>query len=163
MQRRHIIGYPAVVVLTLGVGIWSTSSQPTREPVISSPVTSSTGTPADSAEPGNPVPILKKITGCILEAGAKNGTLGLSGSFRVAGCHFMDNGPDHFEGTGVGVTTYPGDPKQFGYELTTPSDGTDVILGSNFVVSITYVAGSTSSPAVDLKKISTEVGGQVVQ
>ena len=161
MQRKHIISYPVVAVLALGLGVWR-GGQPVQQSNIQD-VVKATIVPSESSPtgPANPVPILKKITGCILEAGAKNGRPDVFGG-RFSSCYFMDNG-DHSQGTDVTIYAYPGDPKQFNSKLTTPSDGTAIILGSDFAVIITYIAGDTSSPAVDLSQIATQVGGQVIQ
>lgn len=109
------------------------------------------------AEPANPVPLLKKVKGCVLEAGTESGDRDMNGN-RFASCSFMDNSGT--PGTTVTVRTFPGDPQQYAIdpEQLKSDDSNKVIIGKDFTAVITGDWSSYSSE-VDPKVIAKQVGG----
>lgn len=110
-----------------------------------------------SSEPANPVPILKKVKGCIIEDGTEVGEHDVYGN-RYVSCSFMDNADT--PGTRVTVRTYPGDPKQWDPmpENLKSDDSSKVILGDDFMVVLTG-DWSDYSRDVNPKTIAKLVGG----
>ena len=73
---------------------------------------------------------------------------------------------DSTPGTGAVLYTYPGDPRDFGHEVMTPDDSHRVIVGPDFVVSITGDWGkngySKHLTKEKVKAIADKLGGEVV-
>ena len=117
-----------------------------------------------SVEPRNPVDIVKLIDGCQTDESAELGKTALDGS-RYAECHWNDMSGS--SGTEVVLYTYAGDAKELStHSLLTPDDSHRVIVGPDFVVSITgdwskngYSKHLTKEK---LKSIADKVGGEVV-
>ena len=117
-----------------------------------------------SVEPRNPVDIVKLIDGCQTDESAELGKTALDGS-RYAECHWNDMPGS--SGTEVVLYTYPGDAKELStHSLLTPDDSHRVIVGPDFVVSITgdWSKGGYSKHLTQekLKSIADKVGGEVV-
>ena len=117
-----------------------------------------------SVEPRNPVELIKLIDGCQTDESAELGKIALDGS-RYAECHWNDMSGS--SGTEVVLYTYPGDAKELStHSLLTPDDSHRVIVGPDFVVSITGDWGkdgySTHLTKEKLKAIADKVGGEVV-
>ena len=154
---------PAAVILAASiVALTGCAAAPnpvttvTVVPVIAAP----DSTP--SVEPRNPVDIVKLIDGCQTDESAELGKTALDGS-RYAECHWNDNA-DNTPGTEVVLYTYPGNPRDFGHEVMTPDDNHRVIVGPDFVVSITGDWGkdgySKHLTKAKLKSIADKVGGE---
>ena len=135
-----------------------------------SPVTTVTVVPViaapdstPSVEPRNPVELIKQIDGCQTDESAELGKTALDGTL-YAECYWNDNA-DNTPGTEVVLYTYPGNPRDFGHEVMTPDDNHRVIIGPDFVVSIT---GDWSKDGYSkhltkekVKSIADKVGGEV--
>ena len=82
---------------------------------------------------------------------------------RNVDCYWYDNAGSL--GTNVVIFTYPGDPRDFGHEVMTPDDNHRVIVGPDFVVSITgdwsKDGYSKHLTKAKLKSIADKVGGEV--
>ena len=120
-----------------------------------------------SVEARNPVELAKKIDGCELEEDASVGDRSGDGS-RYVDCYFHDvPGDPTAGGTSAVIYTYPGDPRDIeGSPLLTPDDSHRVIIGPDFVVSITgdwsrdgYSRHLTKEK---VKAIADKLGGEVV-
>ena len=116
-----------------------------------------------SVEPRNPVELIKQIDGCQTDESAELGKTALDGS-RYAECHWNDMSGS--SGTEVVLYTYPGDAKELStHSLLTPDDSHRVIVGPDFVVSITGDWGkdgySRHLTQEKLKSIADKVGGEV--
>ena len=160
MKKTAIAIIAASIVALTGC---ATSPNPvttvTVVPVIAAP----DSTP--SIEPRNPVELIKLIDGCETEEDAELGNTALGGS-RYAECYWNDNADDT-PGTGAVLYTYPGDPRDLeGSPLLTPDDSHRVIIGPDFVVSITGDWGkngySKHLTKAKLESIADKVGGEVV-
>lgn len=117
-----------------------------------------------SVEPRNPVELIKLIDGCQTEEDAELGKTAIDGS-RYAECYWDDNSDSR--GTDVVLYTYAGDAKELSTRpLLTPRDDHRVIVGPDFVVSITGDWGkdgySKHLTKAKLKSIADKVGGEVV-
>ena len=148
----------SIVALTGCAAAPSPVTTVTVVPVIAAP----DSTP--SVEPRNPVDIVKLIDGCQTDESAELGKTALDGS-RYAECHWNDNSDSG--GTEVVLYTYPGDAKELStHSLLTPDDSHRVIVGPDFVVSITGDWGkdgySKHLTKAKLKSIADKVGGEVV-
>ena len=151
-----IIAAP-IVALTGCAAAPSPVTTVTVVPVIAAP----DSTP--SVEARNPVELAKKIDGCELGEDASVGIRSGDGS-RHVDCYWYDNAGSL--GTNVVVYTYPGDPRDLeGAQLLTPDDSHRVIVGPDFVVSIT---GDWSKDGYSkhltkekLKAIADKLGGEV--
>ena len=126
------------------------------------PSTTELGEDAESegavpAEPANPVPILQKIKGCVIDEGTEVGDHDVAGN-RYASCSFMDNADT--PGTSVTVRTYPGDPMEWHPmpDQLQSDDSNKVILANDFTVVITGDWQSYSRD-VDPETIAKLVGG----
>ena len=128
-------------------------------PVIAAPESTQT------VEARNPVELAKKIDGCKLEEDAYVGDRSGDGS-RYVDCYFHDvAGEPTAGGTSAVIYTYPGDPRDLeGAPLLTPDDSHRVIIGPDFVVSITgdWSGYSKHLTPEKLKSIADKVGGEVV-
>ena len=126
-------------------------------PVIAAPESTQT------AEPRNPVELVKQIDGCQTDESAELGKTALDGTL-YAECYWNDNADTR--GTEVVLYTYPGDPRDFGHEVMTPDDNHRVIVGPDFVVSITgdWSKGGYSKHLTKekVKAIADKLGGEVV-
>jgi hypothetical protein len=116
-----------------------------------------------SVEPRNPVDIVKLIDGCQTDESAELGKTALDGS-RYAECHWNDMSGS--SGTEVVLYTYPGDAKELStHSLLTPDDSHRVIVGPDFVVSITgdWSKGGYSKHLTKekVKAIADKLGGEV--
>jgi len=133
-----------------------------------------------ATEPANPVPIVKKIKGCVLDEGTEVGEHDVWGN-RFASCSFMDNGltdengnakggngksEPGTSGTGVTARTYPGDPRQLetNPQFLKSDDGTKRIIGKDFVVTITgiWTAYSKHLGPKEIEEIARQVGGEYI-
>jgi hypothetical protein len=147
----------SIVALTGCAAAPSPVTTVTVVPVIAAP----DSTP--SVEPRNPVELIKLIDGCQTEEDAELGKTAIDGS-RYAECHWNDNSDSG--GTEVVLYTYPGDAKELStHSLLTPDDSHRVIVGPDFVVSITgdWSKGGYSKHLTKekLKAIADKVGGEV--
>lgn len=148
----------SIVALTGCAAAPSPVTTVTVVPVIAAP----DSTP--SVEPRNPVELIKLIDGCQTDESAELGETAIDGS-RYADCYWNDNGGTH--GTGAVLYTYPGDAKELAPQpLLTPRDDRRVIVGPDFVVSITgdWSKGSYSTHLTkeNVKSIADKLGGEVV-
>lgn len=137
------------------------------------PVTTVTVVPVIAApdstpgvEPRNPVELIKLIDGCQADESAELGKRAIDGTL-YADCYFHDvPGEPTAGGTSAVLYTYPGDPRDFGHEVMTPDDNHRVIIGPDFVVSITgdWSKGGYSKHLTKekVKAIADKVGGEVV-
>ena len=146
----------SIVALTGCAAAPSPVTTVTVVPVIAAP----DSTP--SVEPRNPVELIKQIDGCQTDESAELGKTALDGS-RYAECHWNDMSGS--SGTEVVLYTYPGNPRDFGHEVMTPDDNHRVIIGPDFVVSIT---GDWSKDGYSkhltkekVKAIAGKLGGEV--
>ncbi len=117
-----------------------------------------------SIEPRNPVELIKLIDGCQTDESAELGKTAIDGS-RYAECHWNDMSGS--SGTEVVLYTYPGDAKELStHSLLTPDDNHRVIIGPDFVVSITgdwsRNGYSKHLTKAKLESIADKVGGEVV-
>lgn len=148
----------SIVALTGCAAAPSPVTTVTVVPVIAAP----DSTP--SVEPRNPVELIKQIDGCQTDESAELGKTALDGS-RYAECRWNDMSGE--SGTEVVLYTYPGDAKELStHSLLTPDDSHRVIIGPDFVVSITGDWGkdgySRHLTQEKLKSIADKVGGEVV-
>ena len=148
----------SIVALTGCAAAPSPVATVTVVPVIAAP----DSTP--SIEPRNPVELIKLIDGCETEEDAELGKTALDGS-RYAECHWNDMSDSL--GTEVVLYTYRGDAKELStHSLLTPDDSHRVIVGPDFVVSITgdWSKGGYSKhlTKAKLESIADKVGGEVV-
>ena len=148
------------VTVTAPPAAGATPASPTPDPSASSPDATAEpeGEGAVPSEPRNPVPILKKVRGCVLAADTEVGETDIYGN-RYAGCDFLDNSGT--PGTSVIVRTYPGDPRQ--WESTPDNLRTDdshkIIVGEDFVLTITGDF-SDYSRHISSKAVAKQVGGE---
>ena len=148
----------SIVALTGCAAAPSPVTTVTVVPVIAAPESTQT------VEPRNPVELIKQIDGCQTDESAELGKTALDGTL-YAECYWNDNA-DNTPGTEVVLYTYPGNPRDFGHEVMTPDDNHRVIIGPDFVVSIT---GDWSKDGYSkhltkekVKAIADKVGGEVV-
>jgi hypothetical protein len=169
-HSRHTIGSIALILCCVGLGVASGcagSDSPSAGATVTATV-SVTRSPSDlaegaesegevPAEPANPVPVLRKVKGCVIEDGTEVGDHDIAGN-RYASCSFMDNAGT--PGTSVTVRTYPGDPMQWHPmpDQLKSDDSTKVIMGDDFTVVITGDWQSYSRD-VDPNAIAKLVGG----
>jgi len=162
----------ALGALGLGLVVALSACGTPKEPA---PTITMTAMPtfAVAPEPSNPVPILMRISDCVLQDGTEVGEHDVWGN-RFASCSFMDNIATDANGnpqpgtagTGVVARTYPGDPRQL---ETNPAflksdDGTKRIIGKDFVVTITgiWTAYSKHLGPKEIKEIARQVDGEYV-
>ena len=148
----------SIVALTGCAAAPSPVTTVTVVPVIAAP----DSTP--SVEPRNPVELVKQIVGCQADESSELGKTALDGS-RYAECHWNDMSGS--SGTEVVLYTYPGDAKELStHSLLTPDDSHRVIIGPDFVVSITgdWSKGGYSRHLTKekVKAIADKLGGEVV-
>jgi hypothetical protein len=171
MRRTFAVAALALSMVGCGTtqkaGTTSTAEKPTVT------VTLTTPEPVTPRAPVNPVPILKKIKGCVVKPEVVAGETDIYGN-RYAVCNFMDavDAEGNVMGKGVGteveVRTFPGDPRTaVPVDPYRSDDNTKYIIGKDFVVTITNVGKVTGyveltpSPLADPNKIASEVGGEL--
>jgi hypothetical protein len=104
-------------------------------------------------EAPNPVDILKKIEGCVLEPGVTVGEDDINGN-RYASCFIKDY-------IDVTARTFTLDPFPIYPELLEPDDSHRVVLGDNFMVNVT-ADPSAFAADVDMGEIAAAVGGEEI-
>lgn len=112
-------------------------------------------TSATPVVPANPVPILAKITGCVVADGTIAGLTDINGN-RYAACKLGKDG----KGGEVDVRTYPGDPRVLDPRMSS-DDSRGVIIGPTFTATVIAPGGLTSS-RMPLAEIAAQVGGTVL-
>ena len=153
----------SIVALTGCAAAPSPVTTVTVVPVIAAPESTQT------VEPRNPVDIIKLIDGCQTDESAELGKTAIDGTL-YAECYWNDNvwsDGSNTPGTGAVLYTYPGDPRDLdeGSPLLTPDDSHRVIIGPDFVVSITGDWGkngySKHLTKEKVKAIADKLGGEV--
>jgi len=146
-KRPATATVPAVTTVTV-----------TAVPESPATVTALPSPPAVTARPvpANPVPILAKIKGCVLEADTKVGLTDISGN-RYATCKIkVDRG-----GVSIDARTFPGDPRVVSPNwLARSDDGWRVIVGADFTVVASADPGDLAK--IRLDEIAAEVGGTLL-
>jgi len=103
--------------------------------------------------PGNPVTILHRVAGCVLEAGTTSGSVDINGN-RYASCTLHPGQPRQAD---VTVRTFPAAPTGGPFYS---NDTTRIVVGPTFIVMVTPAMGETITPAA-LSYLAHDVGGTV--
>ena len=153
------------LLLLVGCG-----SKSTEGDAGSSGASTESGSPAVEEGPVgssvNPVDVLRQVPDCKIGSGVETGEPDVNGilyaSCDIEDVEFTEDGEAYT--TDVGVTARavdPADAMTLGYEDAASDDSHKVIFGDGFYLVLTGSPAVFGTGAVDVKAISTAVGGQV--